>query len=132
MLNQCSDKMMTMDYGLGENPDFIDEVQRYIYAFSSNNSGIEGVYQEVFEIGGHLVSFLAFGLILVYLSPLIFVFSIFSIFVYVEVKEKISTYKHERIEKLNLYERRSNTRQALLVISSMVRTLDFMVLAINL
>ena len=56
MLSICSDKIMTMDFGLGENPDFIDEAQRYIYAFASNDSGIEGVYNQVFELGGHLVA----------------------------------------------------------------------------
>ena len=109
MLSICSDKIMTMDFGLGENPDFIDEAQRYIYAFASNDSGIEGVYNQVFELGGHLVAFIVLGLILTYLSPLVLILSILAIGFYVFIKEKISAYKHQRIEKLNLYRRRSMT-----------------------
>ena len=107
MLHTCLNKIMTMDYGLLENPDFINEQDRYMYGFSSNNTGIEGVYHRLFELGGKLVSFIALGLIICYLSVFIFIFSIFSIIVYVLIKEKIATFKHQRIEKLNLYARRS-------------------------
>lgn len=107
MFHECADKYMEMDFGLLENPDFINEIERFYYAFSSNNSGIEGVYHKLFELGGHLVSFIVLGIILAYLSPLVFIFSIFSIIVFVLIKEKIAKYKHERLEKLNLYSRKS-------------------------
>lgn len=107
MIHKCTEKIMTMDYGLLENPDFINEAERYMFAFSSNNSGIEGVYHKLFELGGYLVSFVALGIILAGLSPLIFIFSLFSIIIFVLIKEKIAAFKHDRVEKLNLYRRRS-------------------------
>lgn len=107
MLHTCLDNIMTMDYGLGENPNFINEAERFMNAFSSNNSGIEGVYREFYKTGGYLISLIVFGLILSYLSPLIFIFSILSLISYVWLKERIASYKHARMEKLNLYKRRS-------------------------
>lgn len=108
-LHDVSEKMMTMDYGLGENANFLKYAETSQIVFQSNNSGLEGTYHKIFDLGGTFISFLLFGIILFSLSPLIFLVSIFSIGIYVHFRVYSAKYKHKRVEKLNEFSRKVNT-----------------------
>lgn len=104
--HKCIYKNMTMDFGLLENSKFMDDMERFYRAFQSNNNGLEGSYRKTFELGGQFISLLLLGLLLFYVSPIIFLASIFCIGILVFVREKTSTYKHKRQDKLNSLNRK--------------------------
>lgn len=108
-LHKCAEKYMSMDFGLFENPDFLNEANRFFEGFTSNEEGLEGVYHKLFELGSNLVSFLMLAIILWLLSPIILIISFFCLITYLLIKDKIAKYKYDRLEKLNLFHRKSKT-----------------------
>lgn len=99
-LNLTGHKIMSMDFGLFENPSFMDDIKTAHWAFSGNNAGLEGTWHKVFEMGGTLVSALLLGGLLFWLSPLVVGVGLLLVTVTVLAQAHISTYKHKRREEL--------------------------------
>ena len=99
-------KMMTMDYGLYENSDFLDHISRGLNVFSGNSFGLEGSYHKVFDLGGQTLALILLGLILSFLSPWIFLGGLVMIFVFIKLKDLAAAYQHKRADQLNTYDRK--------------------------
>ncbi len=99
-------KVMTMDYGLYENPSFMDDIQSANWSFSSNNNGLEGTFHKVFEMGGTLVSALLLAALLSTLSPLVALSGVVAVIVSYASQAHVGAYKHQRREALMRVSRR--------------------------
>jgi len=99
-MNKAMEKFMTMDYGLFENPSFLDDAGNWQRSLQSNTSGLEGTYHRIFEMGGTLISALFLGGLLIMVSPLIALVGIVFVIVFYLVQRNITIYKHERREEL--------------------------------
>ena len=71
MLADALGQMMRMDYGLFENPGFMDDASNWDRSLSNNTAGYEGTFHEGFELGAVLVSSLLLGWLLGQASLLI-------------------------------------------------------------
>ncbi|HZK34328.1 MAG TPA: ABC transporter ATP-binding protein [Bacillota bacterium] len=107
IMNKAMKKYMTMDYGLFENPSFLDDAGNWSRSLESNNSGVEGAYHKIFELGGTLVSAVLLGGLLVIVSPWIALVGIIFIVVFYLVQRNITVYKHKRREQLQRTARRA-------------------------
>lgn len=107
LLDEVARKRASMDLGLGENSDFLNHFEKAFSAFSSNNSGIEGVYHVSFKLGGQLLCIILSGVLLMRLSPLIFMFAVLGIFILLLIRKYTAAYKYERVTELNKYYRRT-------------------------
>lgn len=86
-LNKMLDKHMTMDYGLYENPSFLDDLGNWSRSLASNNTGLEGSYHKIFELGGTFISLILLGGLLFMVSPLIALVAIVFVIVFTWPKE---------------------------------------------
>lgn len=113
-VSEALGQMMRMDYGLYENPGFMDDVSSWSYSLGSNDSGYEGSLHTVFEAGAVLVSALLLGGLLFRLSPLIPLSALVYLAVFYLSQAHITSFKHSRREALNRQARRfsSLTREA--------------------
>lgn len=110
-LNLTGRKIMSMDFGLFENPSFMDDIKTAHWSFNGNNAGLEGTWHKVFEMGGTLVSALLLGGLLCWLSPLVAAAGLVLVAITVVVQSHISTYKHKRREELVRLSRRMGMLQ---------------------
>ncbi|NLX82747.1 MAG: ABC transporter ATP-binding protein [Clostridiales bacterium] len=99
-LNRTGHKIMEMDFGLYENPAFMDDIKTAHWSFSGNNAGLEGTWHKVFEMGGTLVSALLLGGLLFWLSPLVAAAGLVLVAITVVAQAHISSYRHKRREEL--------------------------------
>ena len=99
-LNQTGYKIMAMDFGLFENPGFMDDIKTAHWSFGGNNTGLEGAWHKVYEMGGTLVSALLLGGLLCWLSPMVFLVGLLFVGISVLAQAHISAYKHKRREEL--------------------------------
>ncbi|MDO5028898.1 MAG: ABC transporter ATP-binding protein [Bacillota bacterium] len=106
LLHDFCKKLMTMDYGLYENSEFLDHISRGLNAFASNNSGLEGSYHRIFDLGGQTLALVLLGLILLALSPGIFLAGLLAIFILTKLNKLSASYQHQRVDKLNVHNRR--------------------------
>lgn len=106
-LNKMLDKHMTMDYGLYENPSFLDDLGNWSRSLASNNTGLEGSYHKIFELGGTFISLILLGGLLYMVSPLIALVAIVFVIVFYLAQRNITSYKHRRREELQRVGRRS-------------------------
>lgn len=106
LLHDFCKKLMTMDYGLYENSRFLDHISRGLKAFASNNSGLEGAYHRIFDLGGQTIALFLLGIILMFLSPGIFLAGLLAIFIMVRLNKLSASYQHERVDKLSVHNRR--------------------------
>ncbi len=100
-------QMMRMDYGLYENPGFMDDAGNWDRALSSNAQGYEGTFHQAFEAGGTLVSALLLGGLLFGVSPLIPLAGLAFLCVFHLSQANITRYKHDRREELIRLNRRA-------------------------
>ncbi len=101
LLNAALDQEMTMDYGLFENPGFKDDVAGWDRALSSNDSGLEGTYHQIFRLGGTLVSALLLGGLLAFTSPWIALIGLAFVAITYAAQAHVTHYKHERREQVS-------------------------------
>lgn len=63
-MNEAIKKLISLEYGFFENSNFMDIVSKSLNAFSGTNSGMEGIYHEVFSVTKNLVAFILLSIIL--------------------------------------------------------------------
>ena len=108
MLADALGQMMRMDYGLFENPGFMDDASNWDRSLSNNTAGYEGTFHEGFELGAVLVSSLLLGWLLGQASLLIPLTGLFFIAVNYLSQAHITAYKHSRREEVSRQARRSS------------------------
>jgi ABC-type multidrug transport system fused ATPase/permease subunit len=111
-LNKAMEQFMTMDYGLFENPSFLDDIGNWDRSLQSNNAGLEGAYHRIFEMGGTLVSVILLGVLLIMVRPWIALAGILFVAVFYLVQKNVTIYKHERREELKKVSRRADNYTA--------------------
>ena len=100
LLNLVNHKLMSMDFGLFENPSFLDDAKTSFRCFSGNENGLEGTYHKVFEMGGTLVAALLLGGLLAWLHPLIPLAGLVLVAVGTLAQAHVGAFKHKRREEL--------------------------------
>ena len=106
-LNTAMTQFMVIDYGLFENASFLDDVGNWSRSLQNNNSGLEGTYHKIFEMGGTFVSVLLLGYLLARVSPGIVLAGIIFVVVFYLVQRNITIYQHNRREELQRTQRRA-------------------------
>ena len=101
--------IMKMDYGLGENSLFMGEFTRGFEPFSCNNTGLEGIYHDMYPLLSSLISFIVISVIMARLNPLIFIFAIISIIIQLVIRNYTDKYRHEHTGELNKVRRKTST-----------------------
>ena len=92
---KAAGRIMEMDYGLGENANFMAEFTKGFTPFSNNVEGLEGIYHDMYPLLSNLVSFILISIIMAKLSPLIFVFAIGSIIIQLIIRNFTDAYRHK-------------------------------------
>ena len=100
-------RIMEMDYGLGENADFMAEFTKGFYPFSNNVEGLEGIYHDMYPLLSNLVSFILISIIMAKLSPLIFVFALGSIIIQLIIRNFTDAYRHKHMTELQKVSRKT-------------------------
>lgn len=100
MIQQVNYQLMRMDFGLYENPTFMDDLETAAYSLSSNDQGFEGTYHKIFQLGGKFVSALLLALLLSWLNPLIALIGVFFVVVTFLVQSHVGDFKYKRREAL--------------------------------
>ncbi|MDD2364298.1 MAG: ABC transporter ATP-binding protein [Eubacteriales bacterium] len=106
-LNQALNQYMTMDYGLYENVEFLDDFGNWDRSVSNNVQGIEGIWHRIFEMGGTVVSCLILGILLATQSPLIVIVAIVFLIVSYLIQRHVTGFRHSRREELTRVRRRT-------------------------
>lgn len=109
LFTDASDAIMEMDYGLGENANFMGEFTRGFECFQSNNQGLEGVYHAMYPLLANLVSFIIISVIMARLSPLIFILAIISILIQLAIRTYTDKYRHSHMGELNKVRRKTDS-----------------------
>lgn len=105
---RAAGSIMKMDYGLGENSLFMGEFTRGFEPFSCNNTGLEGIYHDMYPLLSSIFSFVVISVIMASLSPLICVFAIISILIQLVVRNYTDKYRHEHTGELNKVRRKTS------------------------
>ncbi|HHT45508.1 MAG TPA: ABC transporter ATP-binding protein [Fastidiosipila sp.] len=100
MIHKVNYQLMRMDFGLYENPTFMDDLETATYSLSSNDQGFEGTYHKIFQMGGTFVSALLLALLLGWLNPLIAFVGVFFVIVTFLVQSHVGDFKYKRREEL--------------------------------
>ena len=105
---RAAGSIMKMDYGLGENSLFMGEFTRGFEPFSCNNTGLEGIYHDMYPLLSSIFSFVVISVIMASLSPLICVFALISILIQLVVRNYTDKYRHEHTGELNKVRRKTS------------------------
>lgn len=105
---RAAGSIMKMDYGLGENSLFMGEFTRGFEPFSCNNTGLEGIYHDMYPLLSSIFSFVVIFVIMASLSPLICVFALISILIQLVVRNYTDKYRHEHTGELNKVRRKTS------------------------
>lgn len=100
-------RIMEMDYGLGENANFMAEFTKGFYPFSNNVEGLEGIYHDMYLLLSNIVSFILISIIMAKLSPLIFAFALESIIIQLIIRNFTDTYRHKHMTELQKVSRKT-------------------------
>lgn len=100
-------RIMEMDYGLGENANFMAEFTKGFYPFSNNVEGLEGIYHDMYPLLSNIVSFILISIIMAKLSPLIFAFALGSIIIQLIIRNFTDTYRHKHMTELQKVSRKT-------------------------
>lgn len=101
--------IMKMDYGLGENSLFMGEFTRGFEPFSCNNTGLEGIYHDMYPLLSSILSFIVISIVLARLNPLICIFALISILIQLVVRNYTDRYRHEHTGELNMVRRKTSS-----------------------
>lgn len=104
---KASESIMKMDYGLGENSLFMGEFTRGFEPFSCNNTGLEGIYHDMYPLFSSIFSFVVISVIMARLNPLIFVFALVSILIQLGLRNYTDKYRHAHTGELNKVRRKT-------------------------
>lgn len=104
---QSAGRIMEMDYGLGENANFMAEFTKGFYSLSNNVEGLEGIYHDMYPLLSNLVSFILISIIMAKLSPLIFAFALGSIIIQLIIRNFTEAYRHKHMTELQKVTRKS-------------------------
>lgn len=104
---QSAGRIMEMDYGLGENANFMAEFTKGFYPFSNNVEGLEGIYHDMYPLLSNLVSFILISIIMAKLSPLIFAFTLGSIIIQLIIRNFTEAYRHKHMTELQKVTRKT-------------------------
>ena len=104
---QSAGRIMEMDYGLGENANFMAEFTKGFTPFSNNVEGLEGIYHDMYPLLSNLVSFILISIIMAKLSPLIFAFALGSIIIQLIIRNFTDTYRHKHMTELQKVSRKT-------------------------
>ena len=105
---KATSKVMDMDYGLGENANFIAELSKSYEPFSNNVEGLEGIYHDMYTLLSNLVSLVLISIIMLRLSPLILVFALISIGLQVLIRNYTDSYRHKHMTMLKKVRRKAS------------------------
>lgn len=105
---RAAGSIMKMDYGLGENSLFMGEFTRGFEPFSCNNSGLEGIYHDMYPLLSSILSFIVISIVLARLNPLICIFALISILIQLLVRNYTDKYRHEHTGELNKVRRKTS------------------------
>ena len=105
---QSAGRIMEMDYGLGENANFMAEFTKGFYPFSNNVEGLEGIYHDMYPLLSNLVSFILISIIMAKLSPLIFAFALGSIIIQLIIRNFTEAYRHKHMTELQKVTRKTD------------------------
>lgn len=106
---KASESIMKMDYGLGENSLFMGEFTRGFEPFSCNNTGLEGIYHDMYPLLSSILSFIVISIVLARLNPLICIFALISILIQLAVRNYTDRYRHEHTGELNMVRRKTSS-----------------------
>ncbi|WP_276864577.1 ABC transporter ATP-binding protein [Anaerococcus tetradius] len=106
---KASESIMKMDYGLGENSLFMGEFTRGFEPFSCNNTGLEGIYHDMYPLLSSILSFIVISIVLARLNPLICIFALISILIQLVVRNYTDRYRHEHTGELNMVRRKTSS-----------------------
>ena len=106
---KASESIMKMDYGLGENSLFMGEFTRGFEPFSCNNTGLEGIYHDMYPLLSSILSFIVISIVLARLNPLICIFALISILIQLLVRNYTDKYRHEHTGELNMVRRKTSS-----------------------
>lgn len=104
---QSAGRIMEMDYGLGENANFMAEFTKGFYPFSNNVEGLEGIYHDMYPLLSNLVSFILISIIMAKISPLIFTFALGSIIIQLIIRNFTEAYRHKHMTELQKVTRKT-------------------------
>lgn len=68
MTKNILDKYMSMDFGLFDNAEFLDDLGNWNRSLQGNKSGVEGVYHCIYGLLGKVVSFIILSILMVRIS----------------------------------------------------------------
>lgn len=100
-------KATTMDFKHYENSKSMDKIETALSGVSSNNSGVEGVYHKVFDLGKQILSAMILGILVSKASPIIILVIIMALFIEFKTSKIISEYKFNRRDEISNIERKS-------------------------
>ena len=100
-------KITTMDFKHYEDPRIMDKVETALSGVSSNNTGVEGVYHKIFDIGKQILSAIILGVIVAKASPIIILVILIALFIEFKTSKIISEYKFSRRDEISNIERKS-------------------------
>lgn len=106
---RAAGSIMKMDYGLGENSLFMGEFTRGFEPFSCNNTGLEGIYHDMYPLLSSILSFIVISIVLARLNPLICIFALISILIQLVVRNYTDRYRHEHTGELNMVRRKTSS-----------------------
>ncbi|NLJ89563.1 MAG: ABC transporter ATP-binding protein [Clostridiales bacterium] len=107
-LGKAFHKMTKIELGLREDASFLNSVGDLSAAVGSNNSGMEGIYHEIFKIGKSVVATLILSIILARVNPLIPIIALVSIIINAYSRYSYSSYHHSLMPKFQEVGRKSS------------------------
>lgn len=107
-------KMTRMEYGFWENATFIDQSGQVFNAISSNSSGLEGIYHEIFEFSKSVVAFILLSIVLAKTNILIPLVEVIAIILTGISDSAYTNYHSSMMPEFNKMDRKLNhiNRQA--------------------
>lgn len=99
-IHQLDELVMTMKFIYTEDVDVLDKIEKASEALVSNEQGIEGILNRIFRVGGSMISFCIYSIIIIRFSLLVYVCLLVSgIFVY-RLTQKLSEKKYDKLSEL--------------------------------
>ncbi|NLJ94851.1 MAG: ABC transporter ATP-binding protein [Clostridiaceae bacterium] len=89
-------KIISSEFGFFENSNYMDYIRQGLNAFSSTNSGLEGIYHEVFSVGKSVVAFILLSIILGKVNSLIPIIGVVTIIV-TSLSQRASSKYHSEL-----------------------------------
>lgn len=100
-LNLVSEKLAKIEYGFWENAAFADNIGNFINSLESNNLGLEGIYNELFEKSKSIVAFILISVLLYKINIVIPILAFITIILIIICQSAYSKYHFKLVPEIN-------------------------------